>query len=105
MKNPIIYYSSIEYNYDENSVDYIKYAGGFVYAFVKSINADQALKMILSALNNNNLKVKNLEFIEPYDLNMEWDTYENKENFKNIYREAILSDEVIFDIFYAYEKE
>lgn len=100
-----IYWSGIEYEYNENSVEYKKLKGGFVYAFIKSNDVREALEIILSELNKNHLLPSTIEFVSPYEKEMEWETSKETSHYTKLYKTALKSSVVVFDDFYAYEKE
>ena len=100
-----IYWSSIEYSYSKNSKEAEKLKGGFVYALIKAYDAREALEKIQSALDNENMIPIEIEYISPYDVNMEWEEEDQTSHFNGLYEEAGKKSDVIFDEFYAYEKE
>ena len=97
-----IYWTGIEYNYDEKSNDL---KGGFVYAFVKSFDVREALEKVLKALKEEKLVPLDIEFVSPYDEEMEWETEEQTKQFLEMYEDAKNTEDVIFDDFYAYESD
>jgi hypothetical protein len=94
-----VYWSSVEFEYQE-SKEGLK--GGFVYAFVKEIDAKHALDKILIELNRLKLKYKLIEFIKPYELELDWSTKKQTNHYKILYKKASKIDEVIFDDFYSF---
>ncbi len=103
--NSKIYWTGIEYNYDENSPEYGKLKGGFVYGFVKAFDVREALEKLLNKLKNEKLVPKEVEFVSPYDEQMEWETKEETSRYNQLFEEAKSLNQVIFDDFYAYENE
>lgn len=104
-KNLKVYWSSIEYIYTNNNSKNIKLKGGFVYCFVSARDAKDAIKKFELALNSMDIAIKSIDFVSTYDLDMEWETKEQTTNFINIFKTAEKTDKVIFDDFYAYQKE
>lgn len=94
-----IYWSSIEYSYSDNK----DLKGGFVYAFIKAFDAREALKKLLPAFDEKGMVPIEIEFIMPYDVETEWETAKETSNFLKLNKAALKSDEVVFDVFYAYE--
>ena len=105
MKSLKIYWTSIEYNYGKTSPQFGKLTGGLVYGFVKAFDAKEALKKFTEELKNQNMIVKEVEFISPYDIDMEWETNKQTKKFIQLYRKAESLNQVLFDEFYAYENE
>lgn len=98
-----VYWSSIEYKYNENSH---RLKGGFVYSFIKANDVRDALKNLLSELKNKKLEVVEIEFLSPYDLNTVWKTKKQTNRYKELYEEANVSNNiVVFDDFYSYEND
>ncbi len=100
-----VYWCGIEYSYKKGSPDFGKLKGGFVYVFVKASDVREALEKILNELNEKHLNPIEVDFVSPYDEDMEWETTDQTSNYTRLFEEASNSTEVIFDDFYAYEKE
>jgi hypothetical protein len=100
--NSDIYWSSIEYSYTSKSSQTGKLKGGFVYAFVKALNSEDALSKVTEELKRRDIEVKEVEFVSTYDTKTEWETEEQVNNFMELYKGAQSYNEVIFDTFYAY---
>jgi len=100
-----IYWASLEYTYSKKSIHFGKLAGGFVYGFVKAYDAVEALDNFTNELKQQDIDVKKIEFISPYDIEMEWETKEQTKKFIELYEKANTGNEVLFDDFYAYESE
>ena len=103
--NSDIYWSSIEYSYASKSSQPAKLKGGFVYAFVKALNSEDALGKVTEELKRWDIEVKEVEFFLTYDTKTKWETEEQVHNFMELYKSAQSSNEVVFDTFYAYELE
>ena len=99
-----VYWASTEYLYTKESSSYGELKGGCVYAFVKAFDAREALNRITSELEKLMLRPIMIEFISPYDQNMEWEDDDMTNHFRGILMEANDSDDVLFDDFYAYKK-
>lgn len=100
-----IYWSSVEYIFNEDSPKFGKLKGGAVYAFVKAKDARDSLEKIIKALTDEFLIPVDVEYISIYDTDIEWENDEETSQFMQLYQEAENSNEVIFDVFYEYEKE
>ena len=105
MEDKKIYWTGVEYRYGEGSSNYGKLQGGFVYGFVQARDARDALNRFDEKLIEEALIPVIIEFISIYDIEMEWETEEQTENFCQLCNEARESTEVIFDDFYAFENE
>ena len=99
-----IYWTSIEYSYDENSTESKKLKGGFVYAFIKANDVRDALENFLGELTVLNLIPVEIEFVKPYDKAQEWETPEDTKRHLSLYRQAKKSTNAVFGEFYAYER-
>ena len=96
-----IYWSGVEYSYEENK----DLKGGFVYVFIKAIDVRDALNLLLNGLKQENLIPLEIEFISPYSQDMEWENKKQTKHYSKLYNEALNTDIIIFDDFYAYEKD
>ena len=105
MNNTKIFWTGIEYNYSKLSPHFGRLAGGFVYGFVKAVNAKDAMNKFTNDLNLKDIDVKLVEFITPYDIKMEWETEEQTNKYIQLCEEAKSSNRVLFDDFYAYESK
>ena len=105
MNSSRIYWAGIEYSYNKNSSQFGKLKGGFVYGFVKAVDAREALNRFKDELRHQNIKVKLVEFIFPYDIETQWETEEQTNKYIQLYKEAESFKKVLFDDFYAYENE
>ncbi len=45
------------------------------------------------------------EFVSPYDVETEWEDDKTTQHFMELYNKAYIVAEVVFDDFYAYQKE
>lgn len=100
-----IYWTSIEYNYNKASPQFGKLTGRIVYGFVKALDVRDALNRFADELGRQHMNAKTVEFISPYDINMEWETKEQTKKFAQLFKEAESLNEVLLDDFYAYERE
>ncbi len=100
-----VYWSGVEYTYEYGSPDYGRLKGGFVYIFARAFDVREALDKILTDLKNHDIAPVEIEFISPYDKEMEWEEESQKKRYMELYNTALKSEQVIFDDFYAYEKE
>lgn len=100
-----IYWSSIEYRYCENSEKYGKLLGGFVYVFLKAFDAKEALSKIIVELKEEKLDPVEIEFVKPYEADLEWETLEQTMYYLELFEKAKSSEYLIFDDFHAYENE
>lgn len=98
-----IYWTSIEYEYLEGSINFNKFKGGFVYAFVKAADVRDALNKFSKEIGSLSLGIKNIEFISPYD-DIPWDNDVEQKKYDNLAKEALRTENVICDEFYAYEE-
>jgi hypothetical protein len=99
-----IYWTSIEYRYDEKSTESKKLKGGFVYAFIKANDVRDALENFIRELTILNLSPVEIEFVKPYDKALQWESPTDTKRFLSLFREAKKSTNAIFDEFYAFKK-
>lgn len=95
-----VYWASIEYKYENNADNLV---GGFVYAFINSDDEKSALDKIETKLISENLIPIKFEFITHYDELTEWENKSTTFHFLELYEKAKLTNDVIFDDFYAYQ--
>lgn len=100
-----IFWTGIEYVYIEGSVEFGQLKGGFVYAFIKAFDVRDALDKLCIELRNRKLKSIEIEFVSPYDEDLEWETDKLTNHYIDMYREASNGTEIIFDDFHAYEQD
>lgn len=103
MNNLKVYYTNIEFNYNKPSA--VSLIGGFVYGFVQALDAREALHKFTNELKRQDIAVKEVEFISPYEVEMEWETAEQTNKFVQLYKKAKSVNQVIFDDFYSYEND
>jgi hypothetical protein len=99
-----IYWTSIEYNYNIEQSSNEGLVGGFVYAFVSSTDNNEARSKFLSALKEQQMTAREVDFITPYPDDTEWKNEEQTKHYKTLFEVAKKTEDVIFDTFYAYEK-
>jgi hypothetical protein len=99
-----IYWTSIEYKYLKGSINFGKFEGGFVYAFVRATDVRDALTKFSSEIESLNLGITNIEFISPYD-DIPWETEEEQDKYDSLANEALTTKNVICDKFFAYKDE
>ena len=99
-----IYWTSIEYRYDEKSTESKKLKGGFVYAFIKANDVRDALENFLLELRVLDLSPIEIEFVKPYDKALEWETPEDTKRHLSLFRQAKKSTNAVFGEFYAFER-
>ena len=100
-----LYWTSIEYQYKKSSTYYGKLAGGFVFAFVQAFDARDALAKFDNRLGQEDVIPIYIDFISVYDEEMEWETIEQTDKFKELARQAMESTDVVLDDYYGYEPE
>lgn len=101
----VIFWSSIEYIYNKGSEDYEKSEGGFVYIFTNAFDVIEVLNKINSEFKKRFLKPVNIEYITPYDIELDWETSEETAYYLSLYNKAKKTGALIFDDFYAYEEK
>jgi len=100
-----IYWTSIEFKFLKESPNFENYKGGLVYAFVKASDAKNALMKFEDSLKENKLRSSDIEFVKPYDEELEWEDDEQTAHFINLYQEAVKNNDVVLDDWYFYEND
>jgi len=98
-----IYWTSVEFDII-NPADYEDCIGGFVYLFLKAEDVQDAMPKIQGVIAEENLRVKHIEFVSPYD-GTKWDTKEDQVLYDGLAKEAEDSDEIVWDQISAYESD
>ena len=73
---------------------------GVVYIFVKANDALQAYELADEALCLKGLKPYKWDFVEPYQIYLEWETVEQTDHFRELYEKAKKTKQCVFDRFY-----
>ena len=100
-----VYWSSIEYSYEADAEEYGELKGGFVYVFCSAFDVRQALGDIILKLEKEKLKPIEIEFLKPYEEELEWETEGHTNHYLALYREVCRTKKIVFDDFQAYEQE
>lgn len=100
-----VFWSGIEYSYLESSKKFKNLQGGFVFIFIKAYDVREALAKIEKELTIIKLEPIEIEFIKPYEKELEWETPEQTEHYLSLYEESDSKNKTVFDTFYAYEHE
>jgi hypothetical protein len=99
-----IYWTSVEFILKDTHKDFNKLKGGFVYAFLKCRDSEEALTRFKVELDKYDLVPFDFEFIKPYEV-IEWENEKDTKHYREILKKASKSAKVILDGFYMYEKE
>jgi hypothetical protein len=99
-----IYWTSVEFGLKNTHKDFNKLKGGFVYAFLKCRDSEEALARFKVELDQNDLIPFDFEFVKPYEV-IEWENDKDTKHYKEIIKEASKSEKVILDGFYMYKNE
>lgn len=99
-----IYWTSVEFRLKERHKDFSKLKGGFVYAFIKCRDSEEALAKFKVELDQYDLVPIDFEFIKPYE-EIEWENDKDTKHYNEIIKNASKSEKVILDGFYMYESE
>jgi hypothetical protein len=75
-----IYWSSIEFKYkNDQNIEF-----GYTYIFLRAKDVRDCLSKILKALEVENLKPIDIEFIKPYSKETKWEDPERNEHYKKL---------------------
>ncbi len=98
-----IYWTSVEFDIN-NPTEYEDCIGGFVYLFLKAEDVQDAMTKIQGTIAEEDLSVKHIEFISPYD-QTKWDTKDDQVLYDGLAKEAGDSNEIVWDQISAYESD
>lgn len=99
-----IYWGGIEYVYNSKHSDYPKLKGGAVFAFYFTDDVRQYIKVVEEILEQLHMDIVRVEFVNVYDLEMQWEDETNTKRFKQMAKKAKSLRKVVFDDFYAYKR-
>ena len=102
-EGPRIYWTSVEFKLKKTHDDFNNFKGGFVYAFVKCSDAEEALERVKLELDRHHLIPFDFEFLKPYD-NVEWENEKDEKHYQLIIEELSKDTKVILDGFYMYKR-
>jgi hypothetical protein len=100
-----VFWIGIEYSYKEDADGYGKLKGGFVYAFIKAHDVRDALESLIEKLSQLKLEPIDIEFVKPYEKEIEWETPKQTKHYLNLYKETNSTNEIVFDDFHAYKHD
>lgn len=97
-----VYWGSVEYEGNLSGMNDKPVKGGFVYVFCKSLDVLDFIERLKKVLNSKNVVIKNLEFVDIYEKEMQWETDDETTHYMELYAKAENSDQLILDTFYEY---
>lgn len=98
-----IYWTGVKFELKKTHSDFRKIKGGFVYAFVKALDKNDALIKFKTELDNNQLIPSEFEFVKIYE-DVEWKDEGQEKHFDMILTDTMNSVGVMLDDFYMYER-
>ncbi|MCP3944228.1 MAG: hypothetical protein GY710_22510 [Desulfobacteraceae bacterium] len=96
-----VYWTSVEFDIVDPSA-YEDCVGGFVYLFLKAFDVRGAIPKIEAAIEEEGLKINQVEFVAQYD-EIPWDSEEEQIQYDSLAKDAGECDKVIWDEIFAYE--
>ena len=78
--------------------------GGFLYCIVPTIDAENAAKNARLALEEDNYQVVEIEEVVKFN-NMEWESEEVENNYKELAFDALKANDVIYGPFFIYNED
>jgi hypothetical protein len=96
-----VYWTSVELNILDPS-SYQNCVGGFVYLFFKAEDVLDAIPKIKKAIEEEDLKIHQVEFVSPYD-DSPWPSEEEQLRYDALAKQAGAGEEVVWDEIFAYE--
>lgn len=98
-----VYWTSVEFDIVNPSA-YENCVGGFVYLFLKAGDVLGAIPKITKAIEEEDLKINQVEFVSPYD-DVPWPSEEEQIKYDSLAKEAESTDDVVWDEIFAYESK
>ncbi len=98
-----LYWTSVEFDI-LNPAAYEDCVGGFVYLFLNARDVQDAVPKIKAAVENEDLKIDQIEFVSPYE-GIPWDSKEAQSHYDALAAEAASGNEIIWDEISAYESK
>jgi hypothetical protein len=98
------YWTEIEYHYKATHPHRRDLKGGFVYAFVEANDAREALDKFAAAIGAAQLAIHRIVYVSPYE-DTSWQKQEGVRTFTGLVKAARATKEVVFDAFYAFQKD
>jgi|ERR1051326_266711 hypothetical protein len=100
----MIYLASVEVAPVANSLIGGRGTGALVYCFIPSESKKNAKKKLIQALEEDQYKLVNIEFIEPYN-GLTWEDERDKITYDRLAKRAALNNNLIYGPFYTWEKK
>jgi hypothetical protein len=100
-----IFWSSVAYKYREDHESYPELKGGFVAFLLRAKDARQVLTVMENEFSSMGMDLVEVEFIRPYELDIEWEDEEVGSLYLTIYKRARKTDTIQFHIFHEYRDE
>ena len=98
-----LYWTSVEFDILDPSL-YEDCVGGFVYLFLKAPDVRGAIPKIEAAIEEEGLRISQIEFISPYD-GTSWDSQEEQILYDGLAKESEACEAVVWDEIFAYESK
>lgn len=98
-----IYWTSVEFDITNPSL-YENCVGGFVYLFFKAKDVLDAIPKIEKAIEEEDLKINQIEFVSQYD-EIPWDSEEEQVKYDSLAKKAESGEGVVWDEIFAYESK
>jgi len=98
-----VYWTSVEFDILDPS-EYEACVGGFVYLFLKARDVREAIPRIEAAIEEEGLRISQIEFVSPYD-EIPWDSEEEQIQYDSLAKEAEESEDIVWDEIFAYESK
>ena len=98
-----VYWSNIEFTYQEGAAQHGIFEGGVVYAFVRAFDVREAISRIEEEFNMRDLGVRSFDFVTEYG-EIPWETEDDQRQFDGVAALAGSTGEVFLDSFEGYER-
>ena len=98
-----VYWCNVEFTYEQGSAQHGIFEGGVVYAFVRALEAREAIHKIENELDTRDLGVRSFDFATEYG-DMPWENEDDQLHFDGVAALAGSTGEVFLDSFEVYER-
>ena len=98
-----VYWSNVEFIYQEVSAQHGIFEGGVVYAFVRAFDVREAILKIEGELDARDLGVRSFDFVTEY-ADLPWEDDDDQLHFNGVAALAGSTGEVFLDSFEVYER-
>ncbi len=98
-----VYWTNVEFTYEEGSAQHGLFEGGLVYAFVRAFDVREALDKFEEEFESRDLGIRAIDYITVY-AEVPWENEEDQLHFDGVAALAGSTSETFLDSFEVYER-